>query len=426
MKRIGVLAAEILSAGRAPDEPAGVFFVPGRIEVLGKHTDYAGGRSLVAATTQGIWFVVSPREDAVMRMIDKGRGQSVAFAVEDQKDRGVQDWSVYPRTVASRVAQSASRDLVGADIAFASNLPPASGLSSSSVLVVGTFMALSRCNDLAGDPGWIRNLPTREHLAAYLGAVENGRSYGSFLGGEGVGTRGGDQDHTAILCSCKGEIRQYRFLPTVLERTLTVPPGYVFAVAVSGVRARKSGAAMGNYNRISKLAGGLEHLWESCEGCAPATLGSIVGEAPEGVDRLAAAIECTALDPGDRQDLKERLSQFYQETEEIIPAFADALAAGDLVSLGRSVDLSMRLATELLGNQIEETIWLAAAARDLDAVAASAFGAGFGGAVWALVPEDSVGDFLTRWSGGYLERFPEHRTEARFFSTAAGGPAIEL
>ena len=63
---------------------------------------------------------------------------------------------------------------------FESDLPASAGLSSSSALVVGTFMALARCNDLDRDPRWRRDLPTRERLAAYLGAVENGRSYGSF------------------------------------------------------------------------------------------------------------------------------------------------------------------------------------------------------------------------------------------------------
>lgn len=424
--RIGSLAAEIESVSGGPGRSAGALFVPGRIEVLGKHTDYAGGRSLVAAMAQGIWIVGCPRDDSLIRVIDRGRGESAEFTIDPHCVVDVKDWSLYPRTVAGRLAQDMGRDLVGVDMAFESDLPASAGLSSSSALVVGTFMALARCNDLDRDGRWQRHLPTRELLAAYLGAVENGEDFGSFPGGEGVGTRGGNQDHTAILCAGQGEIRQYRFLPTLFERAVDIPSDLVFAVAVSGVRAKKTGSALRDYNRLANLAGRLEQLWAAGQGRPAATLGSIVGEVPEGTERLAARLKGAVADPKERQNLGRRLEQFRQETSEIIPAAGDALAAGDLAEFGRWVDLSMRLATEWLGNQVEETIWLAATARERGAAAASAFGAGFGGAVWALVPRNGVEGFLESWSATYLERFPEHRTDAQFLWTAAGGPATEL
>ena len=424
--RVGALAAELQSTGSGSDRSAAVFFVPGRIEVLGKHTDYAGGRSLVATTVQGFCMVACPRDDALIRIFDTGRGQVVDFAFDDDAMGKVEDWTLYPRVVARRFAQDWGRDLVGADIAFESDLPASSGLSSSSALVVGTFLALARCNHLDGDPRWQQTLLTREGLASYLGAVENGRSFGSFQGADGVGTRGGDQDHTAILCSSPGEIRQYRFLPTVCERTLDAPAGLVFALAISGVRAKKTGAAMGDYNRISELAARLEQIWEAGKGRSPATLGAIVREAPKGADWLEAGFEGAAVDPEEQHDLKRRLKQFRRETMEITPNAGDALAAGDLAGFGHWVGLSMELATELLGNQVEETIWLAAAARERGAVAASAFGAGFGGAVWALVSRDGVDGFLESWSSAYGDRFPEHRTAARFLWTTAAGPAAEV
>lgn len=426
LRRIGSLAAEVLATGRRPDQLAAVYFVPGRIEVLGKHTDYAGGRGLVVATEQGFWMLASPREDSSIRMVDRGRSQTVEFCSDNDSGHGQESWIVYPQTVAQCLARDLRRDLVGADIAFESDLPASAGLSSSSVFVVSTFMALAGCNHLDRDPLFGRHLPTREHLAAYLGAIENGSRYRSFAAGAGVGTHGGNQDHTAILCARQGEISQYRYLPTVLERGLALPPGLVFGVAASGVRAQKTGATMGDYNRISNLAARLEELWESHECGTGASLGSIVGQARQGAARLAAVVESSAVEPGERDVLQQRLSQFRLENEEIIPAAGDAMAAGDLIEFGRCVDRSMRLATELLGNQIEETVWLASRARELGAVAASAFGAGFGGAVWALVPADGVDCFLESWSASYRRRYPEHRTKARFLWTGAGGPAVEL
>src|SRR5436190_1729685 len=114
-------------------------FVPGRIEFLGKHTDYAGGRSLVCATEQGI------------------------------------------------------------------------------------CVAFSEINGLEAREEYRANIRSPEELAGYLGAIENGSSFGSLAGGEGVGTSGGSQDHTAILCARAGKLCQYSFAPVHFEREVPLP-----------------------------------------------------------------------------------------------------------------------------------------------------------------------------------------------------------
>ena len=90
------------------------------------------------------------------------------------------------------------------------------------------------------------------------------------------------------------------------------------------------------------------------------------------------------------------------------------------------MDRSQADAERLLGNQVPETAFLAAAARRCGAVAASAFGAGFGGSVWALVPAADVGRFTAAWSSAYADAFPDAAADARFFETAAGPAAVRL
>ncbi len=109
----------------------------------------------------------------------------------------------------------------------------------------------------------------------------------------------------------------------------------------------------------------------------------------------------------------------------IIPAAAEALAAGDMQRFGTLVDASQTEAERLLGNQVPETIGLARSARTLGAAAASAFGAGFGGSVWAMVRAEHAGEFERQWAAWYDTKFPgaEH---ARFFSTRPGPPALRL
>ena len=73
-----------------------------------------------------------------------------------------------------------------------------------------------------------------------------------------------------------------------------------------------------------------------------------------------------------------------------------------------------------------ETILLAQAARHHGAAAASAFGAGFGGCVWALVRSDGAADFLQAWAGAFHERFPRRIGASHFFTSPAGPAAFEL
>jgi galactokinase len=110
----------------------------------------------------------------------------------------------------------------------------------------------------------------------------------------------------------------------------------------------------------------------------------------------------------------------------LIPDAVDALRRGDLAALGTTVDLSQLLAERMLGNQVPETAALARLARELGAVAASAFGAGFGGSVYAVVPEEQAAAFMTNWSHDYLARFPHRRESARFFETRLGPPLTAI
>jgi galactokinase len=99
------------------------------------------------------------------------------------------------------------------------------------------------------------------------------------------------------------------------------------------------------------------------------------------------------------------------------------LACADLVTFGALVDRSQQGAEEGLDNQVEETIALHRLARERGAVAASAFGAGFGGAVWAMVSRDEAERFTAVWREDYLRHFPQHALASRWAVTAPSAPA---
>ena len=87
------------------------------------------------------------------------------------------------------------------------------------------------------------------------------------------------------------------------------------------------------------------------------------------------------------------------------------------------MDRSQLGAEQGLQNQVPETRELQRAARRLGAVAASAFGAGFGGSVWALAATERAEGFRRAWSQDYLAAFPERSAASEFFTTLPGPAA---
>jgi galactokinase len=421
-RKQALLGTAVAGLRQIPDVGGHIVFrawVPGRIEFLGKHTDYAGGRSLLCAAERGICVVAVPRKDDRLRVIDAITGEMLNERMSEQAllqaPLAPGHWSTYVRTVARRLVRNFGAPLTGADIALASDLPQAAGMSSSSALIVAIFLALSRVNDIESRDAYRRAIQNCAQVAEYLGTIENGQSFGELTGELGVGTFGGSEDHTAILCASAGTLMQYSFCPVRLERSVPFPAGHVLVVATSGVVAEKTGAVRDRYNRLSKMTAEILKRWALGTGVKYPTLAAAIDARPGAGDQIRRMLAEAAAD-----DAIARFDHFVLESNELVPAAADALADGDLKRLGRIVDQSQQAAEQLLGNQIPETSFLAREARELGAIAASAFGAGFGGSVWALVPEPDAIAFGARWVDAYAAHFPAAATRSEVLVTRAG------
>src|SRR5688500_16547969 len=149
-----------------------------------------------------------------------------------------------------------------------------------------------------------------------------------------------------------------------------------------------------------------------------------MGSAPDASERLQGVAEQGA-EEFDGDYLGPRFAQFREEVEVIVPGVGDSLRDRDFAALGALVDRSMAMAEYALRNQVAETSFLARAARERGAVAASAFGAGFGGAVWAMVRADEADAFVEGWRAAYADTFPRRAERAQWLVTRPGGPARE-
>jgi len=404
-----------------------VHFVPGRVEVLGKHTDYAGGHSLLFALDRG-FLAISARNDMGRARIveDEPAFEPAEFLLALGLKPVVGHWSNYPMTTASRLLDNFG-ELGGVDIAFGCDLPVGGGMSGSSALMIMTFFAIARPNGLFENERFRRNVQNNVDLAMYLACVENGQTFRGLVGGKGVGTFGGSEDHTEILNGRPGMLSIFRFCPTVHKADLSFPSELGVVVAYSGVKAEKTGEALADYNLASCRAGLVVECYNRHYNTEHTLMRNLIEEGREEEDLLGRIADASrSLPDAEDMDLPGRFRQFYEEDQDIIPGVACAFVGSAFDEVGTAIDRSHELSKQYLWNIVPEVDFLQKTARELGATASSGFGAGFGGGVYAIVPRGEEERLMEAWREGYVTRFSEHRETSRFFLTRPAGSAGEL
>ncbi|MEV7560102.1 galactokinase [Streptomyces sp. NPDC089795] len=169
--------------------PEGVWAAPGRVNLIGEHTDYNDGFVLPFALTQRTEVAAAPRTDRILRVhsADAPSGAvtlDLAALDPQHPPQGAASWAAYPAGVAWALLE-AGLPVGGADLHVRSDVPTGAGLSSSAALEVATALALT---DLYGIP------LTRPELAALARRAEN--AY--------VGVPCGIMDQTASACATEG------------------------------------------------------------------------------------------------------------------------------------------------------------------------------------------------------------------------------
>ena len=375
------------------EPPAHAWWVPGRLEVFGKHTDYAGGRTLVCAVPTGFAVAAARRADGTIRVIDARRGDRVVLQPRDATT--FTGWRHYVAVAARRLAANFPGAPLGAHIVLSSDLPRASGMSSSSALVVAISAALVHVAGIEERPEWRANIRGTLDVAGYFACIENGMRFGTLTGDAGVGTHGGSEDHAAILGGTPGKLSAFAFVPMRPIGRVRMPHGWRFVLAPSVIRSAKTGSAQDAYNNLARGAGVLLELWNASQPRA-VSLGAAL--ASGAVQTLRDLVRASAIAPWPADVLEKRLEHFIREDRRV-PDALDAFGAADVDRLSALADASQLEAESLLGNQVPETVALARSARELGAFAACSFGAGFGGSVWALVDRDAEA-FARRWHAG--------------------------
>lgn len=200
---------------------------PGRVNLIGDHTDYHGLPVLPMAIGREIRLLLRPRGDRTVRIASENGFPPREFPISREIEPfGQGDWGNYAKAAAQALAGQRG-GLGGMDALVWGEIPPSAGLSSSSALVVAFALGILAANRAAFHP-----VSLAELLAA-------GERY--------VGTQGGGMDQAVCLCARAGHALKLDFFP-LRPQPVPVPGDWAFVVAHSLVMAPKSAEARERYN----------------------------------------------------------------------------------------------------------------------------------------------------------------------------------
>ncbi|NEA47225.1 galactokinase [Streptomyces sp. SID10815] len=150
-------------------EPEGVWAAPGRVNLIGEHTDYNDGFVMPFALPHDTLAAVARRDDGVLRLHSADvRGGPVELRVADLAPGSDREWTAYPAGVVWALRE-AGHEVPGADVHLTSTVPSGAGLSSSAALEVVVALALNDLYDLGLEGGQLARLCQRAENV-YVGA----------------------------------------------------------------------------------------------------------------------------------------------------------------------------------------------------------------------------------------------------------------
>ena len=403
---------------------------PGRVNLIGEHTDYNGLPVLPMAIDRAVRIAFSSTSDHSIRLHNTNPAfPAVSFEnISDIAPSPIGSWDNYCKAAVQALnLHFGVSSHPGMAMLVYGDIPPAAGLSSSSAFVVACALAYLAVLGKSLDADI-----SRVALAALLADAE-----------QYVGTRGGGMDQAIILLARDAEATKIDFFPLRTER-VTLLPNHTFVICNSLVKAEKSGEALHRYNegpltcrliralvekRIQEDFGDdvrierLGDLWLGNLCLTHAEVADIFAQTfPQETTPLAQAAKALGIGIDEIRkrwlgDLREPDTGFrlqararHQRTEyQRVEAARDALLAGDAEELGRLMNASHASCANDYAVSCPELDLLVSSARNAGALGARLTGAGFGGCAVSLVPTRLLDAFRARVTEEYYAPLRDKR-----------------
>ncbi|MDD5879313.1 MAG: galactokinase [Clostridiales bacterium] len=347
-----------------------VFFSPGRVNLIGEHTDYNGGHVFPCALSFGTYGAISQRNDKIVRMYsenfeDKG---IISFEIDNLKNEEEHDWANYPKGVIDVLRKHGYDVNQGFDMVVYGNIPNGAGLSSSASLELLMAVMMNDIHQFNID---------RVELVKYCQEAEN-----NFIGVNcGIMDQfsiGMGQDSSAILLDCN--TLDYKYSTVDLKDEVIV---------IANTNKRR-GLADSKYNeRRSECEEALKELQTELK---ISTLGELTEDEFEKNKHLI------------KSDIRaKRAKHAVYENQRTLKA-VKALEDNDIETFGKLMNQShnsLRDDYEVTGKELDTLVDLAS--KHEGTVGARMTGAGFGGCTVSIVKRNNVDDFINNVGKQYKE-----------------------
>jgi galactokinase len=337
-----------------------VAFAPGRVELLGNHTDYNEGLALAAAIHLGVTVRAEKIGADVIEVSSETNGRAASASLKNLQRLEEEPWANYPIGVV-KILREAGFEIGGLRLRVSGNLPPGSGLSSSAAFEVATAVAALELFSLSIEP---------MALAQLCQKAEN----------EFVGVRCGLLDQASSVFGKEDEVILLDFR-AISARTVPLAPDVALLLVDSGVPHKLTG---GEYNERRS----------QCQAAA-AALGVKALR-----DVTSEAILAAPLDPL----IRARALHITGENERVVAGVA-ALESGQMQKFGELMFQSHESSRRNFGNStsfLDALVEIASATQGV--LGARLTGGGFGGATIWLVEKDKAQQILSRVSEAYRQK----------------------
>jgi len=339
--------------------PTIIAVAPGRVNLIGEHTDYNGGFVLPAAIDRHMVIAASPREDALVCLHSVDFNSDASFSLDAISHDTQTEWSNYERAVAWAL-QDAGYELRGMNAVLAGNVPIGSGLSSSAAIEIATAYAFHTLNDLPLDLVTLAKLCQRaenEFVGVNCGIMDQ---FISALG----------KAQHSLLIDCRS--LDHRLVPLPAEMSLVI----------CDTKVRRDLISSAYNERRAQCETGAQLLGAT-------SLRDVKWPAFE----------------GQQQDLPEPVRQrcrhVISENQRVLDAVV-ALEDSDLSAFGMLMNQSHESLRDDYEVSCPELDIMVEVACEVDGVYGSRMtGAGFGGCTVSAVHSDAVGTFQAQVSDKY-------------------------
>ncbi len=374
----------------SPRSDAVLVRAPGRVNLIGEHTDYNGGFVLPMAIDRAVWVLAQPREDDVVRVFAAEFDEEATFSLRDIQRSEQHLWLNYVMGVAKELL-AWGVSLKGMDAVISGDVPLGAGLSSSAAIEVATALAFLHLSH-----------PSSSHPSSVEIALLCQRAENRFVGvncgimDQFISTMG--KAGTALLIDCRD--LSYRHVPlNLLEHCFVIVDSKVPRTLASS-----------KYNERRAECEEAVRLLSEFEGTPFQSLRDVT---PKQV-----ALHEKKLPPHLRKRAIHVVGEIYR-TE----LAARVLERGDLPLFGKFMNESHGSLKDFYEVSCPELDTLVDVACSLPGVLGSRLtGAGFGGCTVTLLRKDRLGVFLRELPAAY-ER-AHHRTAEVYVSEAADGASV--